>query len=204
MPLFVLSRLLSSLWASRTGSASDWCALQEALYECIDTIQYITLHYNNDFYGVNRSLQVKQPIRRIRKVEFIQKSTKKNSEADWNLLASSEPLGSLPLGRSGAKTREPLLPGDRWELVYPWEGRLSYGFNFPTKLYVSPSLRSFLQSIKIRERVFRQSINHSSQIHFANARFFDLLPDETIFHIFHIDHAHVDASSCDPLWSDLL
>ena len=40
MPLFVLSRLLSSLWVSRTGSASDWCALQEALYKCIDTIQY--------------------------------------------------------------------------------------------------------------------------------------------------------------------
>src|SRR6218665_1557507 len=31
---------LSSLWVSRTGSASDWCALQEALYKCIDTIQY--------------------------------------------------------------------------------------------------------------------------------------------------------------------
>ena len=29
--------LLSSLWVSRTGSASDWCALQEALYKCIDT-----------------------------------------------------------------------------------------------------------------------------------------------------------------------
>ena len=38
-PLFVLSRLLSSLWVSLTGSASDWCALQEALYKCIDTIQ---------------------------------------------------------------------------------------------------------------------------------------------------------------------
>jgi len=35
-----VSRLLSSLWVSRTGSASDWCALQEALYKCIDTIQY--------------------------------------------------------------------------------------------------------------------------------------------------------------------
>src|SRR6218665_991019 len=41
--LFVLSRLLSSLWVSRTGSASDWCALQEALYKFIDTIQYNTL-----------------------------------------------------------------------------------------------------------------------------------------------------------------
>jgi len=40
VPLSVLSRLLSSLWVSRTGSASDWCALQEALYKCIDTIQY--------------------------------------------------------------------------------------------------------------------------------------------------------------------
>src|SRR6218665_3657193 len=38
--LFVLSRLLSSLWVSRAGSAYDWCALQEALYKCIDTIQY--------------------------------------------------------------------------------------------------------------------------------------------------------------------
>ena len=35
--------LLSSLWVSRTGSASDWCALQEALYKCIDTIQYNTI-----------------------------------------------------------------------------------------------------------------------------------------------------------------
>ena len=32
--------MLSSLRVSRTGSASDWCALQEALYKCIDTIQY--------------------------------------------------------------------------------------------------------------------------------------------------------------------
>src|SRR6218665_3846000 len=40
VPLFVLSRLLSSLWVSRTGRASDWCVLQEALYKCIDTIQY--------------------------------------------------------------------------------------------------------------------------------------------------------------------
>src|SRR6218665_307140 len=40
MPLFILSRLISSLWVSRTGSASDWCALPEALYKCIDTIQY--------------------------------------------------------------------------------------------------------------------------------------------------------------------
>src|SRR6218665_1327147 len=31
---------VSSLWVSRNGSASDWCALQEALYKCIDTIQY--------------------------------------------------------------------------------------------------------------------------------------------------------------------
>jgi len=41
--LFVLLRLLSSLWVSRTGSASHWCALQEALYalnEC--TGQYNT------------------------------------------------------------------------------------------------------------------------------------------------------------------
>src|SRR6218665_2607 len=43
VPLFVLSRLLSSLWVSHTGSASDWCALQEALYKCIDTIQYNTI-----------------------------------------------------------------------------------------------------------------------------------------------------------------
>ena len=31
-----------NLWVSRTGSASDWCALQEALYKFIDTIQYNT------------------------------------------------------------------------------------------------------------------------------------------------------------------
>src|SRR6218665_561201 len=28
------------VWVSRTGSTSDWCALQEALYKCIDIIQY--------------------------------------------------------------------------------------------------------------------------------------------------------------------
>src|SRR6218665_3594752 len=39
VPFFVLSRLLeiSSLLVSRTGSASDWCALREALYKSIDT-----------------------------------------------------------------------------------------------------------------------------------------------------------------------
>src|SRR6218665_227706 len=35
--------LFSSLWVPRTGSASDWCALQKALYKCIDTIQYRTM-----------------------------------------------------------------------------------------------------------------------------------------------------------------
>jgi|SRR6218665_4194489 len=34
-----LSSVLS-LWVSHTGSASDWCARQEVLYKCIDTIQY--------------------------------------------------------------------------------------------------------------------------------------------------------------------
>jgi len=29
VPLFVLSRLLSSLWVARTGSASDWRALKK-------------------------------------------------------------------------------------------------------------------------------------------------------------------------------
>ena len=51
MPLFVLSRLLSSLWVSRTGSASDWCALQEALYKCIDTIQYNTIITKTDSWA---------------------------------------------------------------------------------------------------------------------------------------------------------
>src|SRR6218665_342602 len=37
-----LRPLLSSLWVSCTGSASDWCALQEQLYKCTDTIQYNT------------------------------------------------------------------------------------------------------------------------------------------------------------------
>jgi len=47
VPLFVLTRLLSSLWVSRTESASYWCALQEALYNCIDTIQYNTINNLN-------------------------------------------------------------------------------------------------------------------------------------------------------------
>jgi len=38
MYIVITKYLLSSLWVSRTGSASDWCALQEALYKCIDTI----------------------------------------------------------------------------------------------------------------------------------------------------------------------
>src|SRR6218665_1225167 len=40
---FLSLRLLSSLWVSLTGKASDFCALQEALYKCIDTIQYNTI-----------------------------------------------------------------------------------------------------------------------------------------------------------------
>ena len=32
---------LSSPLVSRTGSASDCCALQETLYKCTDTIQYL-------------------------------------------------------------------------------------------------------------------------------------------------------------------
>src|SRR6218665_917740 len=43
---FVLSILLSSLLVSplsRAGSASDWCALQDAQYKCIDTIQLLHL-----------------------------------------------------------------------------------------------------------------------------------------------------------------
>jgi len=35
----VLSRLLSSLWVSHAGSASEWRVLREALYKCTDTIQ---------------------------------------------------------------------------------------------------------------------------------------------------------------------
>jgi len=39
--------LKTALWVSRTGSASDCCALQEALCKCIDTIQYNKIKYNN-------------------------------------------------------------------------------------------------------------------------------------------------------------
>ena len=42
VPLFVLSKLLSSVWVSRTENSSDFCALQEELCKCIDTIQYNT------------------------------------------------------------------------------------------------------------------------------------------------------------------
>src|SRR6218665_576354 len=44
VPNFVLSRLLSSLYVSRTGSASDWCTLQVALYKCTYTLKYHTIH----------------------------------------------------------------------------------------------------------------------------------------------------------------
>src|SRR6218665_676717 len=54
VPLFVLSRLLSSLWVSHTASASDWCALQEALYKCIDTIQY-NLYTCPTFHSAHQS-----------------------------------------------------------------------------------------------------------------------------------------------------
>src|SRR6218665_1767679 len=37
-------KAFSSIWVSRTGSASDWCALQEALYKCTDTIEYAPEH----------------------------------------------------------------------------------------------------------------------------------------------------------------
>jgi len=39
----LLVLLLSSFWVSRTRSTSDWSALQEALYKCIDTMQYNTI-----------------------------------------------------------------------------------------------------------------------------------------------------------------
>jgi len=50
---FGLSRLLSSLWVSRTGRASDWCAPQEALYKCIDTIQYNLVHLGVSSYNLS-------------------------------------------------------------------------------------------------------------------------------------------------------
>src|SRR6218665_3004629 len=34
---------LLSAWVFCTGSASDWCAIQEVLYKCIDTRQYNTI-----------------------------------------------------------------------------------------------------------------------------------------------------------------
>jgi len=43
VPLFGLSRLLSSLWVSRTGRSSYWCAPQEALHKCIDAIHMHTV-----------------------------------------------------------------------------------------------------------------------------------------------------------------
>src|SRR6218665_4111624 len=55
VPLFVPSRLLSSLWVSHTGIASDWCALQEALYKCIDTIQYAFMEICK-FYSGKKAL----------------------------------------------------------------------------------------------------------------------------------------------------
>ena len=42
VPLFILSRLLSSPGVSHTGYASDWRALREALNKCIDKIQHNT------------------------------------------------------------------------------------------------------------------------------------------------------------------
>src|SRR6218665_2233604 len=44
--------LFSYLGVSRTGSASEWCALQEALYKCIGTIQYNTIQYNTMQYNI--------------------------------------------------------------------------------------------------------------------------------------------------------
>ena len=49
--------LLSSLWVSCTGSTSDWCALQEALYKCINTIQYNDLVIR--WSSCNRLWQIK-------------------------------------------------------------------------------------------------------------------------------------------------
>jgi len=52
--LYNTATLLSSLRVSRTGSAIDWCALQEELYKCIDTIQYNTIQYNTIQYNTEQ------------------------------------------------------------------------------------------------------------------------------------------------------
>ena len=64
--------IFSSIWVSRTGSASDWCALQEALYKCIDTIQYNTLllkvPYQVPFYCQGRRTQIYTILNKVDRV----------------------------------------------------------------------------------------------------------------------------------------
>ena len=79
---------LSSLWVSRTQSASDWYALQEALYKCIDTIQYnsLCLHWtgNGELCDCTNRLQASarpDPVR-------ASSSSRQNQQQQLMLMAS--------------------------------------------------------------------------------------------------------------------
>ena len=53
-----MTTALFSLGLSHWRSASDWCALQEALYKCIDTIEYNTIKsstLSNDLFQSSKS-----------------------------------------------------------------------------------------------------------------------------------------------------
>src|SRR6218665_367887 len=49
--------IISNYHAHTDTSASDWCALQEALYKCIDAIQYNTIQYNTIQYNTHAFTQ---------------------------------------------------------------------------------------------------------------------------------------------------
>jgi len=54
-----LKTALFPLQVSRTEGASDWCAQQEALYKCTDTIEYGAKHASHnfiDFLQLNRKI----------------------------------------------------------------------------------------------------------------------------------------------------
>jgi len=53
MSFYSQGRYIFSPGLSHHGNASDWCALQEALYKCIDTIQYNTIYHIYIIYIYN-------------------------------------------------------------------------------------------------------------------------------------------------------
>src|SRR6218665_3672766 len=58
--------------STTTSSASDWCALQEALYKFIDTIQYNTIQYHKSYKkGKTSQTCTIRPLQDVPKLSFL-------------------------------------------------------------------------------------------------------------------------------------